>query len=160
MNEKSYHKLFELLLFKSDKHRLKVDNGVEKVFDPVRTKWLVLTPEEVVRQAILRFLNESFEYPFSVVNCEGGFKLGERTKRPDAVYYKDGKPVMLVECKSPFVEIDQKVLDQASRYNLHFKVPYILLTNGLMAFVFKENSQGMYEILKEMPRFSEINTTL
>lgn len=161
METKQYHRLFELIIFKSANHKLKLEGELEKILDPVRNKWLVLTPEEVVRQGVIRFLQESCGYPFSIVNCEGGFTVGERNKHPDAVYYKEGEPVLLVECKSPFVEIDQSVVDQASRYNLHFNVPYILLTNGMTAVVLKQSATNEgYEILEQLPDYSEINTNL
>ena len=102
-----------------------------KIFDIVRGKYVVLTPEEWVRQHLLRFLLEDRAYPKGLVAVEKSLKVGLLDKRFDLlVYDRDHRPILLAECKAPGVPLDQAVFDQASRYNRSLQVPYLLITNG------------------------------
>ena len=104
---------------------------MEEIFDPVRRCRVALTPEEWVRQQTIRMLNEEYGYPLELMQVEAAISLNGLTKRCDIVLYgKDVKPVMIVECKKESVALNQKVIDQACRYNLALRVPYLLITNG------------------------------
>ena len=101
------------------------------VFDPVRRRWVRLTPEEAVRQQTIRELHELCGYPLELMQVEAAITLNGLTKRCDIVVYDHNvRPWMIVECKKESVPLTQKVVDQACRYNLVLQVPYLLLTNG------------------------------
>jgi hypothetical protein len=103
-----------------------------EVFDPCRRKWVALTPEEWVRQHFLLHLAIDLGCPLSLIATEKTIALNGLTKRADIVVHgADGTPLALVECKSPDVELTQAVFDQAARYNIVFKVKWLLVTNGM-----------------------------
>ncbi len=131
--------------------KIKEDDGKEFIFDEVRKRWVVLTPEEWVRQNFLQYLIHIKKYPASLIAVEKEIKLGELKKRFDIVVYdKHTKPWMIIECKEMNVALDKKVLDQVLRYNVTLQVPYLVITNGsyCMAMVFADN-QAME--LEELP---------
>lgn len=106
-------------------------DGRQEVLDPVRKRWVALTPEEGVRQWAIRLLHEHYGYPLELMQVEGAITLNGMTRRCDIVVFgTDGAPQIIVECKRPDVAITQKVCDQACRYNTVLHVPYLLLTNG------------------------------
>lgn len=112
-----------------DSSVLKIDNG--RVFDIVRRRWVALTPEEWVRQNVINMLHYRLCYPLELMQVEAAITLNGLTKRCDIVVYDRAvRPWMIVECKKESVPINQKVVDQACRYNLVLQVPYLLLTNG------------------------------
>lgn len=101
------------------------------MLDPVRRRWVALTPEEGVRQWVIGLLHEHYGYPLELMQVEGAITVNGMTRRCDIVVYDTtGVPQMIVECKKPDVAITQKVCDQACRYNTVLRVPYLLLTNG------------------------------
>lgn len=105
--------------------------GRKEVLDPVRRRWVALTPEEWVRQHTIIFLNEHLGYPLELMQVEAAITLNGLTRRCDIVIYdKKVRPWMIVECKKEDIPLTQKVIDQACRYNLVLQVPYLLLTNG------------------------------
>lgn len=110
--------------------KIREERGCREVFDPVRRRWVALTPEEWVRQCTILRLHEEYGYPLEVMQVEGAITLNGMTRRCDIVVYCDSKPWMIVECKKSEVPITQKVCDQACRYNTVLRVPYLLLTNG------------------------------
>ena len=106
-------------------------NGRREVFDVVRRRWVALTPEEWVRQQTVALLHNGYGYPLELMQIEAAITLNGLTKRCDIVVYdRSVKPFMIVECKKESVVLSQKVVDQACRYNLVLKVPYLMLTNG------------------------------
>ena len=136
---------------------LKEENGNHFIFDDIRKKYLRLTPEEWVRQNFVKYLIDEKKYPASLIVIEKGLKLNELTKRADVLIYKDSSPILLVECKAPTVKISQDTFDQISRYNLTFKVPYLMVTNGMSHYCcqidFEKNS---YHFLEDIPEFGEL----
>ena len=111
--------------------KIKEEAGKEFIFDEFRKRWVILTPEEWVRQNFLQYLTQTKKYPASLIAIEKEIKLGELKKRFDIVVY-DGntKPWMIVECKEMNVKLDKSVLDQVLRYNTTLNVPYLVITNG------------------------------
>ena len=102
-----------------------------EVFDPVRRRWVALTPEEWVRQHTIVRLHEVYGYPLEVMQVEGAITVNGMTRRCDIVVYDaEGRPRMIVECKKCEIPLTQKVCDQACRYNTVLQVPILLLTNG------------------------------
>lgn len=121
------------------------------MFDNIRKKWLQLTPEEWVRQHVVNYFTAHLKYPEALISLEKEIELNGTKKRYDIVVYnKNLKPVMIVECKSPSVELSQEVAEQASRYNLILNVEYVFITNGITDQLYK---RGV--IATKLPGFDE-----
>jgi hypothetical protein len=133
--------------------KIKTENEREFIFDEIRKRWVVLTPEEWVRQNFLQYLTKIKKYPASLIAVEKEIKLGELKKRFDVVVYdKDSKPWMIVECKEMNVQLDKTVLDQVLRYNITLNVPYLVITNGsnCIALQLKDNAMTVINSLPEL----------
>lgn len=145
----------ERLNFPEYNFSLAEKDGKPAIFDPVRKKYVNLTPEEWVRQHVIRFMQNECKAPLSLIRVESEFKLFRTTKRFDiAVCDRNGKAVLIVECKAPSVAVTQAVLDQAVRYNMALKVGLLMLTNGLQHIycqVHPEN--GVIDIIRELPAY-------
>ena len=128
------------------------------IFDFIRKKFVILTPEEWVRQNFLRYLVDEKNYPASLIAIEKEFKLNNLSKRSDTVVYnKMGKPFLIVEFKAPDVKIDQKVFDQIARYNMKLKVNYLMVSNGMEHYCcMLDYSKNSYVFLKEIPNFFDV----
>ena len=112
-------------------------DGKTQVFDPIRKKWLSLTPEERVRQQLILFLLNVQKIPESHISVEKAITVNGMAKRYDLVVFgTDGKPQMVVECKAPEVEITQQVIEQAGRYNKTLRAPLLGVTNGITQYFF------------------------
>jgi hypothetical protein len=135
--------------------KLKEESGRTLVFDPFRSKYLVMTPEEQVRQLFARYLVEEKQYPASLMATEYALTLNKMSKRCDIlVFDRKGHPVVLVECKSPDVRIGREVFDQVARYNMVFRVAYLLITNGLKHYCCRVDHQaGTVEFLDDIPMY-------
>lgn len=105
-------------------------NQTTYVFDVVRRKNVILTPEEFIRQQILQLITQKFKYPLQAIAVEKQIKVGERRKRFDIVIFKNAKPWMIIECKSNYALLNESVMQQIIEYNLVLKASYLLLTNG------------------------------
>ena len=115
--------------------KLRQTDGKTSVFDPIRKKWLVLTPEEHVRQYMIHYLTATMQYPASLLAVEKTIKVGNVNKRFDIVVYnRDHTPWMLVECKAPEVPVSEKTLQQLLNYQRTMQCNYWLLTNGHQTF--------------------------
>lgn len=111
--------------------RIKNQDGKDFVFDRLRKKWLLLTPEEWVRQNFVQYLLKVKSYPAPLIAIEKEMLLGELKKRFDIlVYDTDHKPWMMIECKASSVKLDEAVLHQVLRYNISVPVEYLIITNG------------------------------
>ncbi|MBU8891551.1 MAG: type I restriction enzyme HsdR N-terminal domain-containing protein [Bacteroidales bacterium] len=129
------------------------------IFDFIRKKFVILTPEEWVRQNFLKYLVDEKKYSASLIAVEMEFKLNNLSKRSDAVVYgKSGNPILIVECKATSVKIDQKVFDQIVRYNMKLNVDFLVVTNGLEHYCCKIDYKNQkYSFLKEVPAFEQIS---
>lgn len=128
----------------------------EEIFDIARHRWVSLTPEEWVRQQTIAMLHHQYGYPLELMQVEGAITLGSLVKRCDIVVYsRDVNPVMIVECKKESVALTQRVVDQACRYNIVLKVPYLLLTNGrqLLCLAVDAESSSLRQV--EIPKISD-----
>ncbi len=134
--------------------RLRQENGPE-IFDEVRKRWTALTPEEWVRQHALKWLSAEKKYPASLLAVEKSITVNGLARRCDVVAFgRDAKPLLVVECKAPGVEITQAVFDQVARYNMTLGVPLFMLTNGLRHFCCTiDHVQKSYIFVKELPEF-------
>jgi len=132
--------------------KIKIIKGRESIFDAMRKQWLVLTPEEWVRQNFLQYMIQTMAYPASLISVEREIALGELRKRFDIVVYdRNGKPWMLVECKAMDIALDQYVLQQILNYNQTLQVKYLMLTNGGYTKGFALQPTAME--INEMPNF-------
>lgn len=135
--------------------RFRETAGKVMIFDTFRKKYVVLTPEEWVRQNFLNYLIAEKKFPASLITLEAGLKYNQLQKRADVlVYDKKGEPFLLVECKAPEVKITQDTFDQVARYNMTFKVKYLVVTNGLSHFCcLMDYSDNSYRYLKDIPAY-------
>ncbi|MFZ1451861.1 MAG: type I restriction enzyme HsdR N-terminal domain-containing protein [Ferruginibacter sp.] len=132
--------------------KIKEEKGRELIFDEFRKRWVLLTPEEWVRQNFLQYLTQIKKYPASLIAIEKEIKLGELKKRFDIVVYDaDTRPWMIVECKEMNVALNKSVLDQVLRYNISLHVPYLVITNGsyCMALALKNNLMEALDALRD-----------
>src|SRR5690349_14800264 len=114
-------------------YKLKKAEGKVWIFDVIRKKFIVLTPEEWVRQHFVNYLISDLKYPKALIKVEGGLKFNQLSKRSDIVVFnRDGNPWMIVECKSPTIALTQESLMQASVYNSTLRANYITVTNGIV----------------------------
>lgn len=132
----------------------KIPNGLE-IFDPLRRKYVSMTPEEWVRQHFVHYLISEKGYAASLMANEDMIKLNSLTKRCDTVVYDNNlKPLVICEFKSPDVEITQQVFDQVVRYNIVLKVKYLIVSNGMSHYCCKMNYDDMsFEYLQEIPEY-------
>ena len=135
--------------------KVRVEAGTRKIFDPVRKKYLTLQPEEWVRQNFIQYLALDRGYPLSLISVERTLEIHGQRKRCDIVAFNTtAQPTMIVECKAPSVSVKQETFDQAARYNISLKVPYLVVTNGMQHFCCKiHHDKGTYEYLKEIPHY-------
>ncbi len=147
------------LTFKSYNFRFKNSENKVSIFDEIRKKFIVLTPEEWVRQHVVQFLITEKKYPKTLINVEKNIKINGLTKRYDVVvFHSDGKFNILVECKAPEIKISQKTFDQIARYNLTLNADYLMVTNGINHFYCKIDSEKKgYEFLTALPDYHDIN---
>jgi len=136
--------------------KLTQKDDVLYIFDELRKKSLVLTPEEWVRQHFIQFLINYRKYPKTLIKLEGGLKLNKLQKRTDILIFNSfGKAEVLVECKSTSVKIDQKVFDQIARYNMIHQVNYLVVTNGLQHYYCKmDYERQTYIFIEDLPIYT------
>ena len=126
------------------------------VWDPLRKKEVALTPEERVRQWCIGVLRDKMGVPVHMMMSEAGFKLGDKQFRADIlVYDRQARPLLVVECKRPEVELTQEVLDQAVRYNMVLNVKYIIITNGTKTFICRRGDAG-YKFIDTVPDYEQM----
>jgi hypothetical protein len=123
------------------------------IFDSIRKKFIILTPEEWVRQHVVQFLIIEKKYPKSLINVEKMVVLNEMKKRYDVVVFNsDGSIHLIVECKAPQIEITQDTFDQIARYNLSLNATYLMVTNGLQHYFCQMDYENQtYVFLKDIP---------
>ncbi len=137
--------------------RLKEEEGKLKVFDPLRKKFVALTPEEYVRQNFTAWLIGPLRYPAALMSNEVALNLNGLYRRCDTlIFNRRGKPFMIVEYKAPEVEITQKVFDQIVRYNMVLQADYIVVSNGLRHFCCRiDYSNYTYRFTPNIPDYQE-----
>lgn len=132
------------------------EKGNLQLFDTIRKKFVDVTPEEWVRQHIIHFLISHLQVPASVISVEKQINLNGTKKRYDIVVFNNIlKPILIIECKAPFVEINQLTINQALRYNIKLNVPFVFLSNGLN-HIFIKMDENSPEILKVIPNYSQM----
>ena len=131
------------------------ERGQLTLFDELRKKQIILTPEEWVRQHFVQYLINQKKYPKGLIKLEGGLKLNGLQKRTDIVVFdKNGNRTLIVECKAPSVSIDQKVLDQVARYNMVHQVGLLAVSNGLQhVYCHVDHQNKSYAFIQDLPEF-------
>jgi hypothetical protein len=145
------------LQFPSYSFRFKNSENKIAIFDEIRKKFILLTPEEWVRQHVVQYLLQDKNYPKSYINIEKLIKVNELKKRYDIVVYQpNGELFLLIECKAPEVKISQQTFDQIARYNLVLNAKYLMVSNGLNHYFCKiDFEKEKYVFLEELPNFGE-----
>lgn len=140
----------------SFEYNIREINGKAAIFDILRKKFVVLTPEEWVRQHFVNFLISHYKYPKSLIRLESGLKYNQLQKRSDIqVYDREGNIFLIVECKSADVKISQNTFEQVARYNFSLKARHIAVTNGLDHFCCSvDHEKSSYNFMKDLPVFS------
>ncbi len=143
------------LNFPTYSFRFKNSENKMAIFDEIRKKFVWLSPEEWVRQNVVRYLIDEKKYPKSLINVEKALKINGLTKRYDVVVFNsDGSILILIECKAPEIKISQTTFDQIARYNLTLKANYLMITNGLNHyFCSMDFEKGRYDFLEDLPQF-------
>ncbi len=141
-----------------DYRRSRGDDGVTRIYDCLRQKFVALTPEEWVRQHFVNYLITTLGYPRGLMANEVSLKLNRTARRCDTIIYsRQGRPLAIVEYKAPTVAITQTVFDQIARYNSVIGASYLIVSNGLAHYCcrFDDNSQS-YTFLREIPGYSAL----
>ena len=135
--------------------KIREENEQTYIFDVIRKKYLVLTPEEWVRQHVVHLLINSYNYPKGLFRTEMGHTYNQLQKRTDVLIYNaSGEVDVLVECKAPEVTITQQTITQAMQYNLVHKASTVIITNGLQTFCFVlQNGKWVQE--NDFPSFKK-----
>jgi Type I restriction enzyme R protein N terminus (HSDR_N) len=138
--------------------RITGKEGEEMILDPIRKKYVRLTPEEWVRQNFIQYLVSEGKYPSGLIAIEVMSKYNNLKKRVDILIHdRSGRPVMIVECKSPEIIINDKVFDQIVCYNMGFRVPYLIVTNGLDHYACRiDIENAKYEFLLVIPLYADL----
>ena len=128
-------------------------NGQLTLFDEIRKRNIIITPEEWVRQHFVQYLIKYKNYPRALIKLEGGMKLNGLQKRTDIVVFNaEGKRILIVECKAPSITIDQKTFDQIARYNMVHQVSLLAVSNGLQHYYCRiDHINKKYLFLEDMP---------
>ena len=133
-------------------------DGITRVFDPLRGKFVALTPEEWVRQNFVAYLVSHKGYPASLLANEVSITLNGTSRRCDTVLYdRHLRPLMIVEYKAPHIQLSQRTFNQVARYNIVLRVKYLTVSNGLHHYCcMLDESSGRYRFLKEIPVYEAL----
>jgi hypothetical protein len=132
--------------------KIKALQGKDQIFDPFRKIWVLLTPEEWVRQNLLQYLVQNLHYPSSLIAVEKEIKLGELSKRFDIVVYKNELPWMIIECKEAKVALNEKTMLQILQYQQVLTAQYLFMSNGHETVGAKIES-GKLQALQNFPEY-------
>lgn len=143
------------LNFPTYNFRFKNSENKTAIFDEIRKKFIILTPEEWVRQNVVQYLLQEKNYPKSLINVEKLLKINGLVKRYDVVVFnKDGSIFILIECKAPEIRIAQTTFDQIARYNMTLQSEYLMVTNGLNHYFCRMDFENeRYAFLRELPDY-------
>ncbi len=131
----------------------------QKIFDPCRKKYVALTPEEWVRQHFINYLHVHKKYPLSLLAVEYPLMVNDMQQRADIVAFgREGKPIVVVECKATAIELSQTVIEQVARYNIILRAKILIITNGINHYCWKiEFDKKKFVMQKSIPNFSELS---
>lgn len=137
--------------------RIKNENNKQLIFDAIRKKFVVLTPEEWVRQNFIEYLKKAKNYPETLMAVEKQILVNQKQRRFDLlIYLRSGQPHLIAEFKAPDVKITQEAFDQVVRYNMALRVERVVVSNGIRHFACEIDYVGnTYAYLKEIPEYSK-----
>jgi len=136
--------------------KLRKEEGKIRIFDPIRRRYVLLTPEEWVRQHMISFMVKELGYPVSLIRIESGLKVNRLIKRTDIIVYsRAGIPWMLVECKAPEVTLRADAFHQAALYNRTLGARFVAVTNGMVHYCLLTDSPAEPNVLREFPQFGD-----
>ncbi len=135
--------------------KIKKEGENKYLWDPIRKKYLVPQPEELVRQLLILYLTQKLDYPIARIQVEKSLLVLGKYKRYDIIVYDHKiEPYLLIECKSHKEPINQSTLDQAARYNITLNAPYLLVTNGVQTYCCAINKDAAkIDFLKAIPNY-------
>ncbi len=138
--------------------KLREEGLKNQIFDPIRQKYVALTPEEWVRQHFVNYLTEYLEYPKGMIANEVMIRLNGTEKRCDTIVYSSSlQPLLIVEYKAPSVGLSKRVLEQIIRYNMVLHVRFLVVSNGLKHFCCEvDYDEGRYHPLREIPPYKSL----
>jgi len=141
--------------------QLQVEDDQVYIFDELRKRHLLVTPEEWVRQHWIQHLINQMGYPKALIQSEGGLTLNTLKKRTDLVVFNNvGERMLIAEFKAPSVKVSQNVFDQIARYNMIHRVPFLLVSNGLSHYYCKiDFEKSSYSFLEELPFYEELTAS-
>ena len=136
------------------------EGGTLMLFDEIRKRHIIITPEEWVRQHFVQYLINQKGYPRALIKLEGSLKFHGKARRSDIlVFNPKGERILLIECKAPSVKIDQRTFDQVARYNMVHKVTLLAVSNGLQHYYCRINfDEKNYQFIEELPDYAELIT--
>ena len=141
------------IIFPTPDFRIKKENGKDFIFDSIRKKWIILTPEEWVRQNIVAYLITTLHYPPSLIAIEKEIKVNLLKRRCDIVVYKNNSPWLVIECKEPNTSVNEAVLTQVLNYNISLEVEYFIITNSSHTYGWKIENAAPIAIV-ELPIYT------
>ena len=145
--------MLPLALLENLQLNIKTEENTRKVWDIVRKKWIVLTPEEYVRQALLHYFTNTMQYPVGLIAVEKQVMYGSLIKRYDIVVHnRQQQPWLLVECKAPEIAISQSTVQQLLQYHSQIPCPYWLLSNGIESHCARVQGENI-EWLGHLPEY-------
>jgi hypothetical protein len=135
--------------------KTKVVNSKEYLFDELRKKWILSTPEELVRQQFWKYLHFEKQYPVSLMAIEKTIVLNGLKKRFDLLIYdRNGNPHIIVECKSRKIKIDESTMDQILSYQYKIGAKYLILTNGINTYCLEiDLASKKVNYLEDIPQY-------
>jgi len=137
---------------------VKNDKGKPLILDIIRKRFVILTPEEWVRQHFIHFLINEKKVPATLIAVEKSLRLYRLGKRTDIVVYDNKlQPLLIIECKAPEIKITQETFDQIARYNMTINARYLIVTNGLQHYTcFIDHKKQAYTFLSDIPSYDEL----
>ena len=133
----------------------RTNKGKKEIFDPIRCRFVLCTPEEAVRQTYIRYLIDVLQVPSVAISVEKKITYNNLTKRYDIVVFSKEKCLLVVECKAPDIKLSEITLQQISVYNSHLQAKYIILFNGKQELVY-EKIDEQYVIQEQLPKYKEM----
>lgn len=138
--------------------KFREQGGKRQIFDVLRRKYVALTPEEWVRQHVVHYLLDYKGYPKGLLANEVELVIGEKKLRCDTLLYNRAlQPQMIIEYKSPEIDLTQRVFDQITAYNFLLHVDYLIVSNGRQHYCCRmDYERQSYQFLKEIPRYEDL----
>ena len=144
------------------KYEIRSQSGRRVILDPIRKRFVPLTPEEWVRQHFIQYLIQNLDVPPVLTEVEVTVPIDGRHYRADIVVYNRLlEPILMVECKRPSLKMGQNVFDQIGHYNSGLHVPYLVVTNGMQHYCCRvDHIHRTYHFLDKIPSYQTMVLSL